>query len=139
MDHRKTIGIVGLCLAASIIAGCETPDWTRSMNDGFAYKEKRSSREVEEKHRQEYAATHSRKSMRWLMGHCIDTGMTLDEVRKVMGEEGTLETHDRAFKSHGGDYMLSDEMYSWQDDQGRSIYLGFRENRLVNFERSAFR
>ncbi len=109
------------------------------MNDSFTFKEKTSSREVEEKHRQDYAATHSRKSMRWLLGHCVDSGMSYDQVCKVMGEEGTREIHDRAFKSHGGDYLLDDEMYSWKDDEGRAIYLGFRDNRLVNFERSEFR
>ncbi|HEY3968486.1 MAG TPA: hypothetical protein VGM05_28315 [Planctomycetaceae bacterium] len=109
------------------------------MNDSFTVKEKTSSREIEEKHRQEYAATHSRKSMRWLLAHCVDAGMSFDQVCKVMGEEGTREIHDHAFKSHGGNYLLDDEMYSWKDDEGRAIYLGFRDNRLVNFERSEFR
>ncbi|MBI3862783.1 MAG: hypothetical protein HY290_12910 [Planctomycetia bacterium] len=108
------------------------------MNDSFAAKTA-PSREVEERHRQEYVGTHSRQSMRWLLGHCVELGMTYDDVSKIMGEEGTRETHDRAFKSHGGSYYLDDEMYAWKDDKGRAVYLGFREGKLVNFDPSEFR
>jgi hypothetical protein len=139
MDHQKLFELVGACLTAGAIAGCGSPDWTRSMNDSFASKESSSSREAEEKHRQEYMASHSRKSMRWLLSHCVDAGMSYDQVSKIMGEEGTLETHDHAFKSHGGSYFLDDEMYAWKDNEGRAVYLGFRDNRLVNFERSDFK
>ena len=77
--------------------------------------------------------------MRWLLGHCVDVGMSYDEVAKILGEEGTLETHDRDFKSQGGEYFIDDKMYTWKDAEGRAVYLGFRENRLVNFDRSDFR
>jgi len=108
------------------------------MNDSFKHQEP-SSKSAEEEHRQDYVATHSRKAMRWLLSHCVDVGMSYKQVCKIMGEEGDPETHDRAFKSHGANYFIDDEMYAWKDNEGRAVYLGFREDRLVNFERSDFR
>ena len=137
LHQRMMFELCGICLAALVFAGCGSPDWTRTMNDSFKFQD--SSKAVEEKHRQDYVATHSRKAMRWLLSHCVDTGMSLDQVCNIMGEEGILEMHDRAFKSHGGNYHLDDEMYSWKDNEGRAIYLGFRDNRLVNFDRADFR
>jgi hypothetical protein len=136
--HHKVLIPFGVCLTTWFMTGCGSPDWARSMNDSFTFKES-PNQEIVEKHRQEYVATNSRKSMRWLLSHCVDTGMSYDQVCKVLGVEGTLETHDRGFKSHGGNYYLDDEMYSWKDNEGRAIYLGFRENRLVNFDRSDIR
>jgi hypothetical protein len=138
LHQRKMFEFCGLCLTVWAIAGCGSPDWTRSMNDSFRFNDP-SSKATEEKHRQEYVASHSRKAMRWLLSHCVDTGMSYDQVCNIMGEEGTLETHDRAFKSHGGSYFLDDAMYSWKDNEGRAVYLGFREDRLVNFDRAEFR
>jgi hypothetical protein len=138
LHRRKWFEHWGIWLAVLAVAGCGAPDWTRSMNDSFRYKDS-SSKAVEEKHRQEYEATHSRKSMRWLLSHCVEPGMSLDQVTNIMGVEGTRELHDRAFKSHGGGYFVDDEMYSWKDDEGHAIYLGFREDRLVNFEQADFR
>jgi hypothetical protein len=109
------------------------------MNDSFMARDA-PNKEVEEQHRREYQDSHSRKAMRWLLGRCVETGMSYDQVCKVLGEPGTPETHDRAFKSQGGNYFLvGDEVYSWKDNEGRAVYLGFRESHLVNFERSDFR
>lgn len=139
LQRTKLFEFVGFCLTAWASAGCGSPDWARSMNDSFTFKET-SSKEVEEKHRQEYAASHSRKAMRWLLGYRVDTGMSYEQVCNILGEAGTPESYDRAFKLHGGNYFLvGDEIYSWKDNEGRAVYLGFREGRLVNFERSEFR
>jgi hypothetical protein len=120
------------------LAGCESPDWARSMRDQLGAPPE-TRKELIEQYRQDYAATHNRRAMRWLLGHCVESGMTYPEVCKVFGEDGDLETHDRQFKSNGGNYQVGDEMYAWKDDQGRVVYLAFRDSRLVNFEQSEFR
>ncbi|MBS0261627.1 MAG: hypothetical protein JSS02_06680 [Planctomycetes bacterium] len=136
-EKYNLVVLLALFLASTSAVGCGAPDWVRSMNDSFKFGGS-VDREVEEKHRRDYAATHSRKAMRWLLGHCVDTGMSYDQICRVMGEEGTPESHDRQLKTGGG-YLIDDEMYSWKDAEGRSIVLGFREGRLVNFDRAEFR
>jgi hypothetical protein len=139
MSGRKqswVLLLAGITLGCAL--GCGSPEWMRSMNDSSAWSGS-ASRKIEEKKRQEYVETHDRKAMRWLLSHSIESGMKYDEVCKVMGEEGTQESNDRAFKSNGTDYYLDDVMYSWKDNEGRAIYLGFRDGRLVNFDRSEFR
>ena len=57
-----------------------------------------------------------------------------------MGEDGTLETGDRRLMTGGGNYRVGDEMYAFgPDSKGKTVYLAFREDRLVNFERSEFK
>jgi hypothetical protein len=130
-DPRKIIVLLVLFATA---AGCGSPDWVKSMNESFKLN-RANDRESAEKHRREYEATQSRKSMRWLLAHCVDTGMTLDQVSNVMGVDGTREMNDRQYKSGGG-YLIDDEMYSWKDAEGGAVILGFREGRLVNFDRA---
>ena len=136
-DPNKIVALFALCLALGTAAGCGSPDWVKSMNDSFRFNGTHD-REVEEKHRREYAASQSRKSMRWLLSHCVDTGMTYDQVCQVLGVEGNPEPNDRRFKTGNG-YWIDDEMYSWKDAEGRSVTLGFREGLLVNFDRAEFK
>ena len=125
-------------IAAVAFAGCESPDWTRSLNESFAANDHPSAR-TEEEHRQEYISTHSPESMRWLLSHCVEMGMSYKKVCHIMGEDGTLETGDRRLLADGGNYRVGDEMYAFGDSRGKIVYLAFREDRLVNFDRSEFK
>lgn len=125
-------------IAVLTVAGCESPEWTRSLNDSFMAHDKPNAKD-EEKHRQEYVETHSPESMRWLLGHCVEMGMSYKTVCHIMGEDGTLETGDRRLLTGGGNYRLGDEMYAWSNSKGKTVYLAFRDDRLVNFERSEFK
>jgi hypothetical protein len=130
---------VCLGFALALLAGCESPEWTRSLNDSFAHQDKPSAK-TEEQHRQEFQETKSHESMRWLLAHCIHTGMSYNEVCRIMGEDGNLETQDRQLKSGGGNYRIDDEMYGFgPDSKGKTVYLAFRENRLINFDPEQFR
>jgi hypothetical protein len=130
---------VWFALALLTFAGCESPEWTRSLNDSFSAAEKTGPK-TEEEHRREYVATHSHESMRWLLSHRVQTGMSYNQVRHVLGEDGTLETGDRKLMTGGGNYRVGDEMYAFgPDSKGKTVYLAFRENRLVNFEPSEFK
>jgi hypothetical protein len=123
----------------AVTAGCESPDWTRTFNESYAQHERPSSKS-EEQHRHDYQATKDHEAMRWLLANCIRTGMSYNEVCDVMGEEGNFETHDRQLKSGGGNYRIDDEMYAFgPDNKGKTVYLAFRENRLINFDAAQFR
>jgi hypothetical protein len=131
--------LVTTWVAVLTLAGCESPEWTRSLNDSFAATDQPDSK-TEEKHRREYEATRSHESMKWLLSHCVESGMSYKKVCHIMGEDGTLETGDRRLLAGGGNYRVGDEMYSFgPDSQGKTVYLAFREDRLVNFERSEFK
>ena len=129
-----------LALAACLaFAGCESPAWIRNLNDSF-YSSRSGTPEEEERHRTAYLESGDRASMRWLLSHRIEAGMNYDAVCKVLGVQGSPERNDRAIKTGGGNYQLGDEIYSFgPDSQGSSVYLAFREGRLVNFDPSQFR
>jgi hypothetical protein len=121
------------------LAGCESPEWTRSLNDSFAATDQPDSK-TEEAHRQEYIETHSHESMYWLLSHCVEMGMSKKKVCHILGEEGTPETGDRRLLAGGGNYRVGDEMFSFgPDSKGKTVYLAFREDRLVNFDRAEFK
>jgi hypothetical protein len=136
------LGITGpLCawLAAMALTGCESPSWTHSLNESFNAKEEGRPR-TEEEHRKEYIATHSRKSMRWLLAHRVNTGMSYQNVCHVLGEDGKREERDRWLKTGGVNIRIDDEVYSFgPDSDGRILYLFFRDDRLINFEPEEFR
>ena len=137
LDRFNSARSMCVWLVVLTITGCESPDWTRSLNDSFSVTEKSGSK-TEEEHRQEYMETHSPESMRWLLSHCVEMGMSYNQVRHIIGEDGTLET-GRKLVTGGGNYRLGDEMYAWSDSKGKTVYLAFREDRLVNFDRSEFK
>jgi hypothetical protein len=135
----NTARSVCVCVVVFTFGGCESPEWTRSLNDSFLASDKPSAK-TEEQHRQEYEETHSPESMRWLLSHCVEMGMSYKNVCHIMGEDGTPpETSDRRLLAGGGNYRVGDEMYAWSDSKGRTVYLAFREDRLVNFDRSEFK
>jgi hypothetical protein len=126
-------------VAILAIVGCESAEWTRALNDSFSPSNQPSAK-VEEAHRQEYIATKSHESMYWLLGNCVEIGMSYKKVSHIMGEDGTPETGDRRILAGGGNYRVGDEIYSFgPDSKGKTVYLAFREDRLVNFERAEFK
>jgi len=80
------------------------------------------------------------QAMRWLLGHRLETGMTLADVNKVFGQVGVEETNDSWIKKNNARYRRNDETYRWgPDSQGQSVYLVFRDDQLVNFDPTEFR
>jgi hypothetical protein len=135
----KIIRFAFALFVAGVVAGCESPSWTHSLNESFGAKEK-SGAGTEEQHRQEYADTHSRESLNWLLSHCVKPGHSYKQVCDILGEEGTHEPNDRLRKAHGETYRIDDEVYAFgPDSNGRTLYLAFREDRLVNFDPEEFK
>lgn len=131
--------LLWVLFVAGAVAGCESPSWTRSINESFGANEKSGPR-TEEQNRQEYADTHSRESLNWLLSHCIKPGNSYKQVCQTLGEEGTREPNDRLRKAQGNTYRIDDEVYAFgPDSKGRTLYLAFREDRLVNFDPEEFK
>lgn len=122
-----------------LTVGCESPGWVRSLKESFSMSGDAEYR-LEEKHRREYQANHDKSSLRWLLAHRIDTGMSYGEVCQVLGEDGEQEHVDRWLKTKGSTYRLDDVIYRFgPDNEGHSYYLGFREDKLINYDREHFR
>jgi len=126
---------VSLC---SINAGCEVlhnsgvPGLRKYADSGKPLRE-------EEKHRDRYQVDRDSEAMRWLLANRITTGMTVSEVGHMLGEDGEREHNDNRFKTGGGYLRLNDRVYRWgPDNEGNSVYLGFRDDRLVNFNPEEF-
>ncbi|RPI76174.1 MAG: hypothetical protein EHM42_14970 [Planctomycetaceae bacterium] len=129
-------GIARGILLLTVVSGCESSGWNSRMLEAFS-PEKSASAEDEERHRTAYAQSRNRDDLYWLLANRVDAGMGLREVNGVLGEEGTRETHGQW--ARGGDFQVSDDVYRYgPDSTGQSVYLVFREGRLVNYDRSDF-
>ena len=79
----------------------------------------------------------TRSDLYWLLGHRIETGMTVAEVAVVLGERGEKEPRGQWVRQ--GDFRIDDEIYRYgPDSEGQSVYLVYREGRLVNHNREDF-
>jgi hypothetical protein len=133
-------GLVCVWLATLGLAGCESPAWTKSLNESFGIRDDSSGPRTEEDHRREYVKTHSRKAMRWLLYRCVKQGMSYEQVCHILGEDGERETNDRWLKTGGANIRVDDLVYSFgPDSEGHMLYLYFREDRLINFDPSEFK
>lgn len=132
----RQIACFVLLFAVLPCAGCGAPG--SHVADLFRWDRKPDSQELE-KHRKQYQSTRDKQAMRWLLGNALQPGMTRSEVESVLGEEGVRETNDRWLKTNGDAYRLDDIIYCYgPDDEGHCVYLGFREDRLINFDPEEF-
>jgi len=93
--------------------------------------------ELEEQHRSAYVQHRTRGDLYWLLANRVDTGMTVAEVSVVLGEHGEKEPRGQWVRQ--GDYRIDDEIYRYGPDSGgQSVYLVYREGRLVNHNREDF-
>ena len=132
-----TRSIVLLLLVAFGLAGCEATNGR--MTEMFSFGNKTSKKEQEDKHRITYQKDRDPEALRWLLANCVDTGMTVKEVNQILGEEGRREANSRWLTTKGGHYRMGDKAYQWGPDKaGHTLYLIFREDRLVNFDPKQF-
>lgn len=129
-------------LLATILAGCETPGWAERLDEAFTFspgKDAGHYREEGERHRKKYAATHDREALHWLLRHCIEPGMSYHDVCRALGEDGVRESRDNWIKNNGGNYQVGDDAYAFgPDNHGQTLYLVFRDDKLVNFDPREF-
>lgn len=125
-------------LLAGLLAGCETSGWAHKLERAFSSRPQTTSAD-EERYRRKYVGNHDRQALYWLLRHRIDSGMAYGEVCRVLGEEGTRESRDNWIKTNGGNYQLGDDAYAFgPDSDGQTLYLVFRDDKLVNFDPTEF-
>src|SRR5205814_1986536 len=105
-----------LCIGLAV-SGCEAPEGGRlrslfpvSQSDN-AQTENSQTDQIDQPDensestcRREYQSTRSRKAMRWLMAHRLRSGMSHEEVGRVLGEDGERELNDKWVKANAGFY-----------------------------------
>ena len=129
--------LAGLALCSPGLIGCETAEWKRFFPDPIDMAAEQRG-EIEK--RKTFQTTRSREALHWLLAHRIQSGMSHGEVSRVLGEEGVREFNDRWLKNQGSQIQVSDIIYRFgPDNAGQSIYLAFRDDKLVNFEPDNFR
>lgn len=121
--------IIGVTIG---IAGCE------AMHDagvpGMAeFIDSETPRREEAARRTAYQETRSPKALSWLLKNRVRTGMTIREVSEVLGEDG-VEEPGADWIRNSGPFNQGDDVYRWGPDaKGHTIYLVFRQKKLVNF------
>lgn len=90
-------------------------------------------------HRERFAAEGDPESLQWLLSNRITTGMTDTEVAHELGQEGERLYGTGHLKRGDSRYRESDVFYKWgPTSDGRSIYLAFRDDRLLHFDVEEF-
>lgn len=127
---------LGWMLGFAALSGCETAGWNGRLSEAFSGNSTRDS-ELEEQHRSAYVQHRTRDDLFWLLANRVETGMTVAEVAVVLGENGEKEPKGQWVRQ--GDYRIDDEIYRYGPDSGgQSVYLVYREGRLVNHSRENF-
>lgn len=99
------------------------------------FRSAQHSEAEEERHREKYQEDRDPESFRWLMRHCVNSGMGPAEIGKVLGERGERIDNDTWLKKGNGNYQQSDVTYKWGPDRtGHSAMLVFRDGKLIEFD-----
>ncbi|QDV15849.1 hypothetical protein Pan153_04680 [Gimesia panareensis] len=129
-----------MCIVVPLLlnSGCETmPEWDSDMMSGTRRVEKKVSRA--DQHRTRFLTERDPESLNWLLKHRLQSGMTRANVEKELGEEGEYQEASKWLKATGGSFRTTDDAYKWGPDKGgRSVYLMFRDDVLVNFHPEDF-
>ena len=138
MSRREgTLACVAV-LAAAALCGCESVDLSEFKVE--TAKDRVAAESEAARRRSEFEETKAAESLRWLLGHGVTQGMSLDEVNEVVGERGERVYEDQWLKKGNTRVWREDETYRWgPDDEGKVVYLFFREGHLVNFSQKDYR
>jgi hypothetical protein len=123
-----------LWVCASIACGCEVldeagvPGMDRFIDRAAAQKETA-------KHRELFATEGNPESFRWLLANRIEQGMSVSDINTLFGISGERVVNDGWLKNkQGGRYRQGDVSFKWgSTSDGKSVYLIFRDDHLVNF------
>lgn len=130
---RAAARCVLLAAGMAAVAGCESLEPFNNIALSRQRREANRAKAVEM--REKYLTTGDTRAIRWLLANSIDEGMEVDEINRILGQDGELETADRFVKTGKITYHVDDVTYRWgPDDHGKTYFLVFRDGKLVNFE-----
>ena len=140
MANLRCVAPWMVCSIAIFLAGsgCETlPEWDSETMPATHQAEKRINRAEESRTR--FQTKRDPKALNWILKNRLYSGMSRNSVEKEIGEEGEFQEASKWLKATGGTFRTSDEAYRWgPDESGRSVYLIFRDDVLVNFDPKDF-
>ncbi|HUG94315.1 MAG TPA: hypothetical protein VML55_26025 [Planctomycetaceae bacterium] len=94
---------------------------------------------LEAQHRERFQEHGDPESLRWLLTHRLAAGMSLTDVSHVLGEEGERLYDAGRLKRGDSLYRENDDFYKWGPaSDGRSVYLAFRDGRLLHYDPQEF-
>ncbi len=138
--------IPALLVLLCTCTGCETTTKTRwGPENPFGplstlFDDGPELKKAADKRRERYLEHRDAKALRWLLANGVYAGMSVAEVNRELGEDGEREFNDLRFKNDGSKLRADDIVYRWgPDSEGNNYYLGFRNDRLVNFNPDEFR
>ncbi|WP_417381726.1 hypothetical protein [Gimesia sp.] len=140
MANLRCVAPWMVCSIIMLLAGsgCETlPEWDSESMATTHKAEKRVSQA--EEYRTRFQTKRDPKALNWILKNRLYSGMPRNSVEKELGEEGEFQEASKWLKATGGTFRTSDEAYRWgPDESGRSVYLIFRDDVLVNFDPKDF-
>jgi hypothetical protein len=138
MSRLRALLTLLLIGAGWLVAGCETlPDGKLGE---LVFGSGDRAMQLEEEHRERYQETRKPDDRDWLLGHAVESGMTPTQVTRVLGQEGERVANDAWIKNGDGHYQIDDQAWKWgPDSEGQSVFLVFRDSKLVNFDPHEFR
>jgi len=142
MVNLRSVASWLLCGIVLILlgTGCETmPEWDSNALAGPETRTAEKKISQAEKYRMRFQTKRDPEALNWLLKHRLHSGMSRNSVEKELGEEGEFQEKSKWLKATGGTFRTSDEAYKWgPDESGRSVYLIFRDDVLVNFHPEDF-
>lgn len=126
-------------IAILLCSACETvPEWdSKESMTSMRPTGKKSNRA--ESYRTKFQTERDPKALDWILQNRLYSGMSRASVAKELGEEGEFQETSKWLKATGGTFRTSDQAYRWGPDaDGRSVYLIFRDDVLVNFDPKDF-
>jgi len=119
-----------LALSFLPCCGCETI--SDPLTTAAPGKVTAPTHRLTDQHRMRFQSQGDPDSFRWLLENRISAGMSVPTVNATLGQEGERIVNDRWIKDSGGRYRESDRVFRWgPDSNGRSVYLVFRDQRLM--------
>lgn len=129
---RPLFGCVAIVI---ILAGCEG-----GPGNVFTGRQTPQGKADSATYRERYLSDRDPEALEWLLGHVVQQGMTVGDVGEALGQHGEREFDDRSLKTGGHHYRATDVAYRWgPDSNGRTVYLFFRDDKLLNFDPDQFR
>jgi len=133
MTSRKfSLGCI--MFAVCILSGCEGGLHQAMRLPGIpSAADLREQTRTAAEHRRRFKETGDPKSIRWLLAHRVQEGMSVEEVDRVLGVDGKRRYEDASFKAHNRGVRATDATYEWgPDSKGSPYLLFFRNDRLIN-------
>jgi hypothetical protein len=133
--HKSPTRIILLVALFQVACGCESLTGNQPLFSSPEYDHEAQA----ESHRSRFLKDREPADMNWLLANVVRSGMSRGEISQTLGEDGKRVRDDARFKRNGGHYRENDTIWKWgPDNKGQSIFLAFRDGKLVNFDPDEF-